>query len=359
MASRSPLRVAFIGVDHPHGAGWRESLALVPDELVLTAIVPEFPGTTTSLEERHARLPRYSTVEELLAHGNSQFDAAMVCLPNNAAPAVITQLARAGKHVLTEKPAGTNAAAFRATAQVVRESGVAFQAGYLWRFDEGANRLREMIADGRLGKLISIEMTCVTSDVQRRGPGHYLFDSDNSGGGFFNWLGCHYLDLVPYITGQSVVAVTARVGNFGATPTEVEDGGTAIFDLENRALATLTGGYWLPRWANEWQWTLRGSQRWVRWDPFRAGTGGVLEIHGPQPQFHAMEETFALPPDSTPGYGGRRCVQLLKDWAAAARSEIPDCRNNTTSALAVLDLLDAIYDSSAQGRKIERRIPAA
>lgn len=346
------FRVAFIGVDHPHGAAWRESLLHLAGEIAITAIVPEFPGTLTSLEEQLAAVPRFNSVTELLAKGASHFDGAVVCLPNDRTPAVLEQLAAAGKHVLTEKPCGLNAAAARPALEKVRQSGVAFQTGYLWRYDEGARRLKAMIAEGRFGKLISVEMTCATSDAVRRGPTHFLFDPQLSGGGFFNWLGCHYLDLLTYITGQSVTAVTARTGVFGETPLEVEDGGSAIFDLAGGGLATFTGGYWLPRWASEWRWTLRGSERWVHWDPNRAGTGGVLEIHGPKPQFHAMEEVFSLPLDSTPGYCGSRSRELIRDWIAVARRERTACRNTPASALATLELMDAMYRSSAEGRRI-------
>ena len=348
-----PFRVAFIGVDHPHGAAWRESLLHLAGEIAITAIVPEFPGTLASLEEQLATVPRFDSVAELLAQGANRFDGAVLCLPNDRTPAALEQLAAAGKHVLTEKPCGLNAAAARLALEKVRQSGVAFQTGYLWRYDEGAQRLKAMVAEGRFGKLISVEMTCVTSDPARRGPAHFLFDPKLSGGGFFNWLGCHYLDLLTYVTGQSVTAVTARTGVFGETPLGVEDGGSAIFDLSGGGLATFTGGYWLPRWASEWHWALRGSQRWVHWDPNRAGTSGVLEIHGPQPQFHAMEEVFSLPLDATPGYSGYRSRELIRDWIAVARGERRECRNTTASALATLELMDAMYRASTEGRHVQ------
>lgn len=349
------FRVAFIGVDHPHGAAWRESLLNLGSEVCITALVPEFGGGLASLEESIANVPRFGSVAELLARGGHLFDGAVICLPNDCTPAVLELLAQAGKHVLTEKPCGLNAAAARRALETVRKSGVAFQAGYLWRYDEGAQRIKEMVVDGRFGKLISVEMTLVTSDAARRGPAHFLFDPQQSGGGFFNWLGCHYLDLLTYVTGQSVTAVTARTGVFGETALGVEDGGSAIFDLSGGALSTFVGGYWLPRWAGEWRWALRGSQRWLHWDPNRAGTGGVMEIHGPQPQFHAMEEVFSLPPDKTRGYGGARSRELIRDWIAVARGERRECRNTPATALATLELMDAMYRSSAEGRCVELR----
>lgn len=350
-----PFRVAVLGIDHPHGFAWREHfLKNLASETAITAIVPGFLGATASLEERLAEVPRFDTVDRLVDRG--EFDGALVCLPNREASAAVETLAMAGKHVLVEKPLGASAEQARPAVEAVRAAGVAFQSGYLWRYDEGANRLRAMKADGRFGALTSVEMTFVTSDVAHRGPGHYLFDPEATGGGFFNWLACHWLDLLLDITGEAVVGVTARLGVFGGTKVGVEDGGVAILDLEGGGLATFLGGYWLPRWAGESHWCLRGTERWVHWDPTRPGTRGAFEIHGPQPQWNAMDESFVLPADSTPGYGGSRGAALVRDWVDAARSGGRPCRNTPESTLATLELLDTITQASREGRRIACRI---
>jgi predicted dehydrogenase len=352
------FRIAFVGIDHPHGAGWRESLLNLGDEVQITAIVPRFGGTTYSLEERHAGARRFDTVEELAADGSNLFDGAMICLPNGESPFAAVQLARIGKHILLEKPGAADANAARPIVEAVRQTGVAFQSGYVWRYDAAVDRLRDMVRDGRFGKLICVEMSWVTSDVARRGRDHYLFDQKISGAGFFNWLACHWIDLLMDITGEPIAAVTARSGIFGATATGVEDGGAVIFDLAGGALATFVGGYWVPRWASECRWTIRGSERWVHWDPLAAGGASVITIHGPQPQFQAMDETFSIPPDSIAGYGGSRSVALVRDWIAAARGGENLCRNTPESLLAVLEAVDRIYESSASGRRVDCRIIA-
>ncbi len=344
------LRVAFMGVDHPHGAGWRDLLGNFPEEVALVALVTGLGGATCSLEERFGDLPHFESTGELLDW--DAFDAALVCLPNNEGPQAIVQLARAGKHVLAEKPVAASACAFQPVVDAVEQCGVVYQHAYLWRYDEAANRLRSMVRAGRFGKLINVEMTFVTSDVRRRDPAHYLFDSAVSGAGFFNWLGCHYLDLLMHVTGQRIVGVMARTGVFGATAVEVEDGGAVILELEGGAIVSFTGGYWLPRWAGSCRWTVRGSQRWVDWHPARPGTSGVLEIHGPQPQWYAMEETFCVPPDDTPGYGGRNGVALVRDWVDAMAGSRDRCRTAARTSLATLQLLDTIYESSRSGRHI-------
>jgi predicted dehydrogenase len=349
-----PLRLAFLGIDHPHGAHWREQLANFAGEAEIVAFVPSFGGGTSSLEEHFADLPRFQTIEELLK--GARFDAAVVCLTNSEGPPAIAALAAAGKHVLAEKPVAATAADARQIAQAVEHSGVAFQTGYMFRYDDCVNRLRRMATQGAFGKLISVEMTFVTSDIARRGANHYLFDPAASGSGFFSWLACHWLDTLLYVTGQAVVGVTARTGIFGAVQTKVEDGGVAILDLANGGIATFLGGYWHPRWVGESRWVIRGSQRWVHWDAARKGTAGVLEIHGPQPQWHALEETFTAPEDKTPGYGGQKGYLLVQDWLDCIRTGRRDNRNTARGMIATLQLIDAIHQSSREGRRIDCRI---
>ncbi len=77
----------------------------------------------------------------------------------------------------------------------------------------------------------------------------------------------------------------------------------------------------------------------------------LFRIHGPQPQFMAMEETFELPPDDTTGYGGKAMVSLLCDWIRTIR-EGDDCRNTPESTVTVLKTIDSIYESSENGRRV-------
>lgn len=349
------VRTAFLGVDHPHGAGWREILAALEDRLTVSAIMPGFGGATTSLEERYVHLPSFDSVDALIAAGD--FEAAVVCLPDIEASDAVERLACAGKHVLLEKPGAMDREAAKQMATAVDASEIAFQNGYLWRYDEGADRLKSMIAEGRFGKLAAITMHYFTSDVAHRGPDHYVFDAQQSGGGFFQWLACHWLDLVMYIVARPVVGVTARVGVHGATGVDVEDGGTAILEFDGGPSATFTGGYWIPRWSGESGFAFYGEKRWVHWRTDQAGTSGVLEIHGPKPQWNAMEEVFTLPPDSTPGYGGKRAMAAVTDWLDAVHAKPQkQVRNTAASTAAVLELIDCIYESSRSGKRVECQI---
>ena len=261
--------------------------------------------------------------------------------------------------MLAEKPVAASAANARQVADAVEKSGVAFQSGYMFRYDECVNRMKRMAEQGAFGKIISVEMTFVTSDVARRGTDHYLFDPAASGSGFFSWLACHWIDTLFYVTGQTIVGVTARTGVFGEVPTNVEDGGVAIFDLANGGIATFLGGYWHPRWVGESRWAIRGSQRWLHWDAAPKGAAGSLQIHGPQPQWFALEESFIVPEDKTAGYGGKKGFLLVQDWLDCIQSGRRDNRNPVRPMIATLEVLDLIYQSSREGRRIECRIEPA
>ncbi len=344
------LRLAFLGVDNPHGAGWRDLLAQFEDQAEIQGVMPGFDGAIASLEERYAQTPRFDSVDALLEA--EKWDGAIVCLSNDEGPVAVAKLARAGIPVICEKPVAACSSDFVDAADALRKANVAFQNGYMWRYDQAAQRLRRMIEEAQFGKLISIEMVMTTADVRRRNPDHYLFDRQISRVGFLNWLACHHLDLLFYITQQKVVGVTARVGVFGETATDVEDGGAVIMEMESGALVTFVGGYWLPRWSGENEWRLRGSERWVHWQPTAKDCGGRLEIHGPQPQWYPMDEVWTMPVDDTPGYGGKRGLDLIADWLNAIHQG-GECRNTPESTVATLQLLDAIYQSSGEGRRVE------
>jgi predicted dehydrogenase len=349
MINRPRRKIAFLGVDHPHGSAWRKLLDGFVEQVEISAIMAGLDGGLASLEEKYAAVPRFADIETLLSDG--EFEGAIVCLSNRESPSIIRRLINSGKHVLVEKPGAGTASELSSLVAACEERAIAFQSGYMWRYDDIANRLKTMVADGQFGKLVHIDMKFVTVDVQRRDPNHYLFDAEQSKRGFFNWLACHHVDLLSFITDRELVAVTAKLGRFGETDTPLDDGGTAIFELEGNVLATFTGGYWLPRWDGVSQWSLYGSKRWVHWYPTFPDTSGRLEIHGPKPHWFAMDDTYDSPPDSTPGYGGSRGMALVDDWLDSFQTGVP-CRNSPESLVKTLHWMDAVYQASDNGQRV-------
>ena len=66
-----------------------------------------------------------------------------------------------------------------------------------------------------------------------RVPDHYLFRRDISRGGMLEWLGCHWIDLMHYITGQPIASVMAMTGRQTTTEIDVEDTATCLLKFGN------------------------------------------------------------------------------------------------------------------------------
>lgn len=239
------FRVLFLGVDHPHGCAWRKSLQEA-GLFEIVGLVPGFDGAITSLEEEYIALPRYADADAALASG-LEFEGAVVLLSNREGPPNCVSLATAGKHVVLEKPGVGTVEDAQTILDAATASGSVFTTAYTQRFSPCAVRLMQMAAEKQFGKVISLENISATTDVRLRNPAHYLFDPEENKypggtGGYFSWLGCHNLDMVRFVTGQKIVGVTARLGVYGETEVDVEDGGAIILELADGALVTLIGG---------------------------------------------------------------------------------------------------------------------
>ena len=64
-----------------------------------------------------------------------------------------------------------------------------------------------------------------------------------------------------------------------------------------------------------------------------------------------MNDTYDSPIDSAPGYGGSRGMDLIRDWLQSMRTG-ESCRNTPESLMTTLRWMDAVYESSDNGRRV-------
>jgi predicted dehydrogenase len=96
------------------------------------------------------QLPCYATEEELLSHPG--IDAVYIATPVFLHLEQIKKAARAGKHVLSEKPLCLNSRQAEEAIAACREAGVLLQEGYMMRFHGAHQKIREVICNGEIGK---------------------------------------------------------------------------------------------------------------------------------------------------------------------------------------------------------------
>lgn len=180
----------------------------------------------------------YATVKELLADPN--VEAVYIASPVFAHLEQVKQAAAAGKHILLEKPMGRNTKECEEMIQICKKAGVKGGVAFMMRFHTYHQQIRELIAQGVLGDIVSARAQQVFwyPDL----PNCWRQQKALSGGGALMDVGVHNIDVIEYITGQR----TKRVTGFTNTRTfsyDVDDCCQLLIQLENGAVAYIDGAF--------------------------------------------------------------------------------------------------------------------
>jgi len=137
-----------------------------------------------------------------------------ICSPNVLHAQEAIAAARAGKHVVIEKPIAMNFAELKAVKQAIVQAQVKSQIGYISRFNPHVQSIRSLIDKGGLGDIYYTEVDY----YHEIGPwwSGWNWGANTKTGGPSATLvaGCHAVDLMYYLAGQAVAEVFAY-GTFG------------------------------------------------------------------------------------------------------------------------------------------------
>ena len=180
----------------------------------------------------------YATVEELCADPAVQ--VVYVATPHQFHAAHAELAARAGRHILVEKPMALTLEECRAMTAAARKHGVHLVVGHSHSFDAPIALTRKLIAGGRYGRLRMISALMFTDFLYRPRRPEEL-DTAKGGGAVYNQA-AHHVDIVRLLGGE-VRSVRAGTGNWDAArPTE--GAYSAFLSLADGAFATITySGY--------------------------------------------------------------------------------------------------------------------
>ena len=135
--------------------------------------------------------------------------------------------ARAGKHVIVEKPMALNVTEAKKMIDVCRKNGVKLMVGHMIRFSPLALRIKEIIRSGSIGDVtfVKTEFIYDGSKSQRR----WLYNRLLAGGGPLFDIGVHCLDTLRFVLEDEVVSVKSHLY---PTPTNVRTESTANVALK-------------------------------------------------------------------------------------------------------------------------------
>ena len=137
---------------------------------------------------------------------NLDIDIVYVVTPPALHPEYVIRAAKAGKHVISEKPMATSVADCQAMIDACKKAGVKFSIGYRMHFDPFARELMRLQHDGDFGPFM--KMTSNFSFVMQKHE--WRVEKKLGGGGAMMDLGIYIVQGACMATGQTPVAVTAH-----------------------------------------------------------------------------------------------------------------------------------------------------
>jgi predicted dehydrogenase len=138
-----------------------------------------------------------------------EVDVVSICAPNMLHKEIGIAAAQAGKPFWIEKPVGRDAADTAAVAEAAHAAGVATSIGYNYRHAPAVERIRELIADGSLGRVTNIRSVFLNGYASEpKGALSWRFSRELAGSGAMGDLLSHVADLVQYVVGP-VTAVSS------------------------------------------------------------------------------------------------------------------------------------------------------
>jgi predicted dehydrogenase len=180
-----------------------------------------------------------------------ELDAVYIATPNHLHARITIAAARAGKHVLCEKPMSTGLAEARSMVAACRDAGVVYATAFDQRFQARHQKLRQLVQDGTLGTVTAarIHYACWTPRdwTPESGAAHdnWRVDPARAGGGAFIDLAPHGLDLLQFLLGEPITEVASMLQS-RAFDYEVDDGAALIARFESGSLALMNVAYNCP-----------------------------------------------------------------------------------------------------------------
>ncbi|HXK11199.1 MAG TPA: Gfo/Idh/MocA family oxidoreductase [Vicinamibacteria bacterium] len=265
--------------------------------------------------------------------------AVLVCNPSALHLEVALAAARAGAHILVEKPLAHAREGVQALADEVRRQGLVALVGFQYRFHPGLRRVKEWLEDGALGPVVSARVRW-GEDVTTWHPGEdwrrsYAARRD-LGGGAVRTL-CHPFDYLRWLLGdvESVSAATSS----DALRLDVEDLAHVVLRFASGSLATVTLDYLQRPRAHGLE--IVGTRGWISW----SDDDGAARLHdtarGRQALFH--------PP---PAFSRNSMFldEMRHFLACLGGRETPQC--SLEEGRAALEIALAALRAAEEGRRV-------
>jgi predicted dehydrogenase len=305
----------------------------------LAAVVSGDPAKAARVAADHGLPARsvYSYENFDRIRDNPDVDIVYVCLPNSMHAEYTVRAARAGKHVMCEKPMAVSVAECETMIAACKAAGRKLMIGYRVHFETFNLEAMRLARSGEAGKVRYVRSE---HGFVQGNPSAWRLKRALSGGGSLMDMGIYSLQAARYMTGEEPVAVTARESTDRRDPrfTEVEDIIDWTLEFPSGAIASCQSMYS----ANQNHVLLMGDKGRIELEPATRYDGNHMWVGR-----DGREREVLPPPGPAPTqFAGQldhmaQCVATGREPIVSGEEGLRDMR-----------IIEAIYRSAREGRTI-------
>jgi 1,5-anhydro-D-fructose reductase (1,5-anhydro-D-mannitol-forming) len=204
----------------------------------VAAVMSSSPERATAYAAEHGIPAAFSTLDGLLG---ADIDAVYISTTNELHLQQALAAAKAGKHVLCEKPLALNSADARRIVAACSAAGVVMGTNHHLRNAGSHRAMREAIAAGRIGKPIAARVFhAVYLPENLQG---WRISKPGAGGGVVLDITVHDADTLRFVLGDDPVEISAFTQSAGMAADGLEDGAMCIWRFRSGAIAQSHEGF--------------------------------------------------------------------------------------------------------------------
>lgn len=201
-----PLNVALIGTGF---MGKAHSIATAVVPILFGSPVEVVRKVVVDIDEELARnaaktygFEEYAT-DWLDVVNRSDIDIIDICTPNDTHAPIAIAAAKAGKHILCEKPMSMTVAEAEEMQAAARKAGVVTMLSYNYRHTPAVQMAKRLIEDGRIGKILTFRGYYLQDwGADPKAPLSWRYNKAKAGSGTLGDIGTHIVDAARMLVGE-------------------------------------------------------------------------------------------------------------------------------------------------------------
>lgn len=193
--------------------------------------------------EQETGIPSAGSMEELLA--DPDIKGVILTVPNEQHLPVAEAVAKAGKHVYTEKPIANTLENGLQIEDLQNRYGIQVMVGHSARLLKGTRMMKEAIDSGELGRLALIEANFSNERALELTPETWRWYRDKAPGGPLSQLATHQFDALHFLGGE-IEEVSSMASKLSPVGAEVDDQSLTLMKFKNGAVAYVGSSWTSP-----------------------------------------------------------------------------------------------------------------